>query len=73
MQAGANNWKVLAAGDYGVGPNGRPGTYDLVWRNADSGRFVVWNMDTHGVRTAGRFVNPPAPADPLDWTIAGPR
>lgn len=73
MQAGNANWKVLAAGDYGVGPNGRPGTFDLVWRNADSGRFVVWHMDTLGVRTAGRFVNPPAPADPLDWTIAGPR
>ncbi len=73
MQAGNANWKVLAAGDYGVGPNGRPGTFDLVWRNADSGRFVVWNMDTRGVRTAGRFVNPPAPADPLEWTIAGPR
>ncbi len=73
MQAGDANWKVLAAGDYGVGPNGRPGTYDLVWRNATSGRFVVWNMDTHGVRTAGRFVNPPAPDSPLDWTIAGPR
>ncbi len=73
MQAGDANWKVLAAGDYGVGPNGRPGTYDLVWRNDTSGRFVVWNMDTHGVRTAGRFLNPSAPDDPLDWTIAGPR
>ena len=73
MQAGDANWKVLAAGDYGVGPNGRPGTYDLVWRNATSGRFVVWNMDTHGARTAGRFVNPSAPDSPLDWTIAGPR
>ena len=50
----------------------RPGE-DLVWRNATSGRYVVWHMDAAGVRTSGRFVNPPAPDVPLGWTIAGPR
>lgn len=73
MQAGDANWKVLASGDYGVGPYGSPGTLDLVWRNATSGRFVVWYMDTRGNRTSGRFTNPAAPANPLDWTLAGPR
>jgi hypothetical protein len=29
-------------------------------------------MNTQGVRTSGRFVNPPAPDVPLAWTIAGP-
>jgi hypothetical protein len=72
MQAGDANWKVLAAGDYGVGAGGTPGTRDLVWRNATSGRYLVWHMNTQGVRTSGRFVNPPAPDVPLAWTIAGP-
>ena len=76
----ASNWKVLAAGDYGIGPDGsdatapQPGTKDLVWRNATSGKFVVWHMATNGDRTGGVFTSPDAPAaDALDWTIAGPR
>jgi hypothetical protein len=73
MQAGNNNWKVVAGGDYGAGPNGLPGTRDIVWRNDTSGRIVVWNMDTEGNRTAGRFTNPPEPAPALGWTVAGPR
>ena len=78
--AGNNNWKVLAAGDYGLGPDGpdatapQPGTKDLVWRNATSGKLVVWHMATNGDRTGGVFTSPDAPAaDPLDWTVAGPR
>jgi Tol biopolymer transport system component len=73
MQAGDANWRVLAGGDYGLGPNGRPGTKDIVWRNATSGRFVIWFMDTNGNRTAGTFTNPAAPTAALDWTVAGPR
>ena len=72
--AGDNNWKVLAAGDYGIGPGGLANTKDIVWRNATSGRFVVWYMDRAGNRTAGVFTNPNAPdTNPTDWTIAGPR
>jgi hypothetical protein len=72
--AGNNNWKVLALGDYGVGTGGQPETRDLVWRNATSGRFVVWHLDLAGVRTSGVFTTPLQPeGDPLAWTLAGPR
>ncbi len=72
--AGNNNWKVLAAGDYGTTGGGPLGTKDLVWRNADSGRFVVWYMDTAGNRLAGVFTNPLEPSpSPTLWTIVGPK
>ena len=71
--AGDNNWRVLAMGDYGVGPNGLPNTIDIIWRNASSGRFVVWYMDAAGNRTAGVFTTPDSPTDALNWTIVGPR
>jgi len=72
--AGANNWKVLAAGDYGVGPGGVANTADVTWRNADSGRYVVWYLDLAGNRTFGTFTTPNQPAsNPTDWTIVGPR
>lgn len=72
--AGDNNWKVLAVGDYGVGGGGLPGTNDVVWRNADSGSFVVWYMDFAGNRTGGTFTSPASPSpDPTTWTIVGPR
>jgi len=78
MAAADANWKVLAIGDYGLGPNlpapGRPATQDLVWRNATSGRLVVWFMDRLGNRTSGLFTDPPdLPAPASDWTVAGPR
>jgi hypothetical protein len=72
-QAGDRNWEVVAAGEYGFGPNGQAGTHDLVWRNASSGRLVVWFMDCAGSRTGGAFTTPQAPADPLAWAVAGPR
>ncbi|HET9314056.1 MAG TPA: VCBS repeat-containing protein [Vicinamibacteria bacterium] len=73
-QAGNNNWKVLAAGDYGIGAGGLWNTRDIVWRNETSGRFVVWHMDRSGVRTSGTFTTPMEPTpDPTLWTIAGPR
>jgi len=80
--AGNANWKVLAGGDYGVflnpptgpydpTPDGRP---DVVWRNATSGKFVVWLMDSAGNRTSGLFTTPDSPQPtPTDWTIVGPR
>ncbi len=72
--AGDNNWNVLAMGDYGVGPNGLPDTKDIVWRNASSGRIVVWHMDLAGNRTAGLFTTPMEPSpNPTDWTVVGPR
>jgi hypothetical protein len=74
MGAGHPNWKVWASGDYGPGPGGQPGTNDLVWRNADSGRYVVWHLDLDGVRTAGVFTFPAEPdSEPLEWQIVGPR
>jgi hypothetical protein len=71
--AGDNNWKVLAAGDYGAG-GGPVGSKDVVWRNETSGRFVVWYMDYAGNRVAGTFTSPLEPSpSPTGWTIVGPR
>ncbi len=78
--AGDANWKVLAAGDYGIGPDGpdlavpQPGSRDVVWRNATSGNIVVWHMDYALNRTGGVFTSPTAPSpSPTLWTIVGPR
>jgi uncharacterized repeat protein (TIGR01451 family) len=72
--AGDANWKVQAGGDYGVGPGGLGGTNDIVWRNATSGKFVVWYMDNASVRTAGSFTSPDSHTpNPTDWLIVGPR
>ncbi len=70
------NWHVLAAGDYGLGPSGSlpavADSIDLVWRNATSGRLVLWFMDKAGNRTGGVLVTPEAPVA-TNWTVAGPR
>lgn len=75
--AGNNNWKIVAAGDYGKGlaTEGTPvwGAPDIVWRNATSGRLVVWHMNSAGQRTSGVFVTLPASADPLNLEVVGPR
>lgn len=75
-QAVDASWQVLAAGDYGLGPSaGQPAvadSVDLVWRNASSGRLVVWFMDRAGNRTGGAFVSPEVTAAG-DWTVVGPR
>ena len=79
--AGDNNWKVLASADYGIGADGTvdvappvPGSHDLIWRNATSGRFVVWHLDYARNRTNGLFTTPDSPTAPAtDWTIVGPR
>jgi len=77
--AGDANWKVVAAGHYGPTPgvsgatDGRP---DIVWRNDDSGKLVVWFMDggsSPPTRLSGSFTNPDSPVDPLDWRVVGPR
>lgn len=78
--AGNNNWKVLAAGDYGTtctNPT-RDNQFDIVWRNDTSGLIVVWTMDSNGNRTSGCFTNPTGPTfaetdGPLDWFVVGPR
>lgn len=71
--AGDNNWQVVASGDFGLGPNGTPKTGDVLWRNATSGRYVVWFLGQAGQRTAGMFTTPDAPTPALDWTVVGPR
>ncbi len=78
--AGDANWKVLAAGDYGIGPDGpdvappQPGSRDVVWRNSTSGNIVVWHMDYALNRTGGVFTSPTAPSPtPTQWTVVGPR
>jgi hypothetical protein len=71
--AGDNNWKVVASGDYGVGAGGAAGTNDIVWRNDTSGKLVVWYMNTAGVRTDGVFTSPDSPSPALSFTVVGPR
>ncbi len=71
--AGNNHWKVVAAGDYGVGTGGAAGTNDIVWRNKDSGKLVIWHMNTAGARTSAVFTTPDAPASPLAVTVVAPR
>ncbi len=53
--AGNNNWKVAAAGDFGQGKLGAPpvGTGDIVWRNDTSARQVGWILDGVGVFPPG--------------------
>jgi hypothetical protein len=78
--AGDANWKVLAGGDYS-GAGAAVCTNDIVWRNASSGRAVVWQMDNAATRLSGAFTDPDGPTtDPAgnptartDWTLAGPR
>ncbi len=79
--AGNANWKVLAGGDYSPSGASPACANDIVWRNATSGRSVVWQMDAASTRLTGDFTSPDGPAaDPsgtptprTDWTVAGPR
>lgn len=79
--AGDNNWKVYAAGDFGVGSGGVSCSNDIIWRNATSGNNVCWYMDFSGVRTNGVFTIPASPTvDPdanptsaTDWQLVGPK
>ena len=69
-----SNWRVVAGADFDPGPAGPVVTPDLVWRNRDSGRYVVWFLDFAGNRTAGVFTTPDRPeSDPVSWAVVGPR
>ena len=78
--AGDNNWKVLAGGDYS-GSSATICTNDIMWRNATSGKSVLWQMDNAGNRVAGGFTTPDGPTSdpsgqatsPTNWILAGPR
>lgn len=72
--AGDNNWTVVAAGDWGNGASASSvRANDLLWRNATSGRMVMWHLDPSGTRLAGSFTSPDAPDTPLAWNVVGPR
>ena len=71
--AGDNNWKVLAAGDYARVAAPNLDSVDLVWRNETSGKMVLWYMDTTFTRAGGGFTSPDSPSPALGWTVAGPR
>ncbi len=80
MAAGDANWRVVAGGDYGIGPDGPdaappvPASNDLVWRNATSGKLVVWHLDLHRQRTGGVFTTPDSGSPtPTSWSVVGPR
>lgn len=66
-----SSWRVVASGDFGLGPGGRPASPDLVWRNDASGNQVIWFFDFDGNRTAGLLTTPAAPNAP--WHAVGPR
>ena len=66
------NWRVVASADYGKGASASWGTPDLLWRNATSGKLVVWHMNWAGVRASGLFTSPSSPGD-LVWQVFGPR
>ncbi len=71
--AGNNNWKVLAAGDYARVAAPNLDSVDLVWRNETSGKLVLWYLDSSFVRVGGGFTTPDSPSPALGWTVAGPR
>ncbi len=60
------NWQVSGTAD--LNQDGKP---DILWRNTDSGRFVVWLMDGL-VRTSGAFLVPEAQSD-LAWRVVSSR
>ena len=62
----------MASADYGRGPGGTWRKPDLLWRNATSGKLVVWHMDWGGVRASGVFTSPSSAGD-LAWEVFGPR
>ena len=71
--AGNNNWKVVAAGDYARQPSIPLDSVDIVWRNETSGKLVMWYMDSFGVRVGGGFTSPDSPQPALGWNVLGPR
>jgi hypothetical protein len=79
--AGHSNWAVQAGGDLGPGAGGARCSKDLVWRNATSGKNVVWWEDFAANRTAGGFTVPDAaltdpdgsPTAATDWLLVGPK
>lgn len=79
--AGHANWSVQAGGDFGPGAGGARCSKDLVWRNATSGKNVVWWEDFAAHRTAGGFTVPDSaltdpdgnPTAATDWLLVGPK
>lgn len=61
---GAINWEVVGTADYG--DTAQP---DVLWRNQDSGRLVVWLMNGLN-RSLGLFTNPDSEPD-LAWRVMG--
>jgi hypothetical protein len=73
--AGDANWAVVGAADFGRGPfvslATASRTPDILWRNANSSRLVVWHMNGSGQRTSGVFTTPDSEAP--GWLVVGPR
>ena len=73
--AGDANWAVVGAADFGRGPfvslPTASRTPDILWRNANSSRLVVWHMNGSGQRTSGVFTTPDSEAP--GWRVVGPR
>lgn len=71
--AGNANWKVVGAANYGGDSSPLVAWNDLLWRNATSGKLVVWRMNAQGDRLEGLFTTPDAPSNALAWQVVGPR
>jgi len=71
--AGNNNWKVVAAGEYKRVPGSGADGVDIVWRNETSGKLVTWMMDASSTKVVGGFTTPDTPNPALGWTVVGPR
>ncbi len=74
--AGDANWEIVASGDFGAATTAGAAqcAADVLWRNRDSGKLVVWRMDFAGVRQQGLFTTPSAPqGDARLWVPVGPR
>jgi hypothetical protein len=72
---GNNNWRAVAAGDWGKGASVEGpavlGSQDVLWQNQTSGKLVVWHLNLAGQRTSGVFTIPDGLG--AGWTVVGPR
>ena len=74
--AGDANWEIVAGGDFGAAATAGAAqcSADILWRNRDSGKLVVWRLDFAGQRQQGLFTTPDAPqVDARRWVPVGPR
>ncbi|NJL29578.1 MAG: VCBS repeat-containing protein [Thermoanaerobaculia bacterium] len=77
---GGIEWKVLGAGDYGIGRKDTPTgpepvctSNDLLWQNDFSAKTVIWYFNFNRERTGGEYTFPDGPGLTPRWNVVGPR